>query len=546
MVDILQLTLNDIFTLGGNDSIILNTKEVVLIQDYPRHSLEYSHLREISGLYLDSMRNKEPKIEEPNHYLEYGKGNSLKLIPIRYKYWLQRHNFAKYFPSDQKTYTFIKIDGKIIEETNEEWVKEYVMKDLELNSTGGNFDYFNFMATNKQAFDGKFLNMLESRKVEFKKDTETECYLYYQNCIVKVTKDSTEIIQYKDVQEYVWKNQIIQRDYEQTDHHKSEFRHFLWCVSGKNMVRYKTIQSVAGWLLSGYKDSADNIAIVINDTVISDNPNGRSGKGLFCQGIARMKKVEVLNMKKIDLSKPFDLQTVQIGCQVLVFDDVKKNFAFENLFSLITEGITLEYKNQAAVKLSIEDSPKIVIPTNYTLAGVGDSHDGRKFEVEFTDYFNKKYKPIHEFGHKFFSGWDKIEWQKFDNFMIRCLQVYLQSGLIPCEFDNIEIKKFMKNTSKDFYDFVKDHDFIEFGKPQAKRSVHDKFIEVFPDAKLFCKIRKFREYIMLYCQFYRFEFAEGEDKRGIGDWFMITDTKAKTDKSDIPNVPFFDPNESLF
>ena len=76
------------------------------------------------------------------------------------------------------------------------------------------------------------------------------------------------------------------------------------------MERYKTIQSIAGWLMNGYKIGADNVAIVINDTVISDNPNGGTGKGLFCQGLAQMKKVSVLNMKKIDLSKPFDLQTV--------------------------------------------------------------------------------------------------------------------------------------------------------------------------------------------------------------------------------------------
>ena len=535
MSDILKLNLSDIFTLGGNDSIILTTHEVILMQNYPRHSREYSHLRQLAGLYLDSLRKTEPKVEEPNHYLQYNK-TKIQLVPIKYRFWLEKNNFAKYFPADSRTYTFIKIDGKIIEETTTDRIKQFVLDDLFDNSKNGDYDFYNYMSVNQNAFTPQFLFQLESSKVEFQKDTAEHCYLYYQNCVVKISANSTEIIDYKDMDGYVWKNQIIQRDYEQTDHHMSEFRHFLWCVSGKNMERYKTIQSIAGWLMNGYKIGADNVAIVINDTVISDNPNGGSGKGLFCQGLAQMKKVSVLNMKKIDLSKPFDLQTVAMDCQILVLDDVRKNFDFESTFSMITEGITLEYKNQPAVKLPLEKSPKLVIPTNYTLAGVGGSHDRRKVEVEFSDYFNSRYKPINEFGHYFFSGWDKTEWQRFDNFMIRCLQVYLQSGLIPCEFDNIEVKKFMRNTSKDFYDYVKDHDFVEFGKQHNKRAIFNKFIEDCPDQKQFCKIRKFRENIIAYCQFYRFEFTEGSDKHGIGEWFMITNPNAKKDDWEIPNL----------
>jgi len=52
MTDILKLNLSDIFTLGGNDSIILTAHEVILIQNFPRHSREYSHLRQLAGLYL--------------------------------------------------------------------------------------------------------------------------------------------------------------------------------------------------------------------------------------------------------------------------------------------------------------------------------------------------------------------------------------------------------------------------------------------------------------------------------------------------------------
>ena len=79
MADILKLNLSDIFTLGGNDSIILTTHEVILMQNYPRHSREYSHLRQLAGLYLDSLRKTEP-----NHYLQYNK-TKIQLVPIKYR-----------------------------------------------------------------------------------------------------------------------------------------------------------------------------------------------------------------------------------------------------------------------------------------------------------------------------------------------------------------------------------------------------------------------------------------------------------------------------
>lgn len=161
----------------------------------------------------------------------------------------------------------------------------------------------------------------------------------------------------------------------------------MYCVSGHDMVKYKTLQSVVGYLLHGYKNKANNRAIILNDAVISENPNGGSGKGLFCTGIGHMKKLDSLNGKDVDFKSQFQNQTVRMDCQVLVFEDVKRNFNFENLFSVITEGITIEYKNQPAVKLSVEKSPKIVITTNHTIGGVGGSHERRKFEVEFCAFF---------------------------------------------------------------------------------------------------------------------------------------------------------------
>ena len=157
-------------------------------------------------------------------------------------------------------------------------------------------------------------------------------------------------------------------------------------ISGEDSERYNSFKSVIGYLLHSFKTSANNKAIIFNDEKISDNPNG-GRKGLFWNALAKMKRVASIDGKTFDFGKSFPYQTVSTDTQILVFDDVRKNFNFESLFSLITEGITLEYKGQDAIKLPVEHSPKLVITTNYTVGGVGGSHERRKFEVEMSGYF---------------------------------------------------------------------------------------------------------------------------------------------------------------
>ena len=174
----------------------------------------------------------------------------------------------------------------------------------------------------------------------------------------------------------------IERDFKIFDHHKCVFRSFIWYISGQNKDAYNSFKSAIGYLLHSYKTQADNKAIILNDEIITDEPNGRSGKGVFFNGIKQLKKLVALNGKKIDLNSQFAFQTVKADCQVLVFDDVKRNFPFEDLVSIITEGLEIEYKGQGAIKLPVTKSPKIVITTNYTIKGEGGSFDARKFELE--------------------------------------------------------------------------------------------------------------------------------------------------------------------
>lgn len=468
-----------------------------------------------------------------NEFWDYDKNGNVKLLPHKFKFWLEQNNYLKYFPTDSKTFTFVHIDQNQVEETNEKRIKDFVLQNL-LSREKVGFKPYDYMAASSKFFTIDFLSMLDSANIEIKEDTKEECFLYYQNSVVRVTESKVDLIDYFNVDGYVWKNRIIDREFKRFDHHDSVFRKFIWLISGENVARYNTFKSVIGYLLHSFKTSANNKAIIFNDSVISENPNGGSGKGVFWNALSHLKKVSSIDGKTFDFNKSFAYQTVSTDCQLLVYDDVKKNFDFERLFSQITEGITIEYKGQDAIKLPINKSPKIIITTNYTVGGIGGSFERRKFEVELSAYFNSNRTPLQVFGHLLFDEWDSDEWSRFDNFMINCIQFYLQNGLIENDFDNIEVRKFIKNTSFEFYEWTKNHDVLPFNQRMNKKSMWEKMIEEYSDLKWVSQ-KRFKGWLEQYCKFYEFEYNDGVDA-SIGRYFEIK----KNDEIDFtPTDPGF-------
>ena len=459
-------------------------------------------------------------IEDYWHFDERGK---FKLSPHKYKFWLENNNFSKFFPTESKTFTFIQIDQNKVEETSEKRIKDYVLKCL-LERKDIGFMPYDAMASSTKAFSVDFLSLLDSADIKIKEDTQDEIFIYYRNCIVKITTNNFETIDYLDVDGYVWKNQIIDRDFKLSDHHQSEYRSFVWYIAGENKAKYNTFKSVIGYLMHSFKTSANNKAIILNDSVISENPNGGSGKGLFCNALSHLKKVSSIDGKTFDFNKTFPYQTVSTDCQLLVFDDVKKSFDFERLFSLITEGITIEYKGQDAIKLPVQKSPKIIITTNYTVGGVGGSFERRKFEIELSDYFNAGNTPLMKFGRLLFDEWDNDEWSRFDNFMIQCAQYYLRNGLVKADFDNIETRKFIKNTSFEFYEWTKAHEALPFNQRVSKREKYNELLEEYPDLKKWLSQKRFKQWLEEYCRFYSYEYREGNAPI-VGRYFEIFNEK---------------------
>jgi hypothetical protein len=488
----------------------------------------------------DELRKRFNMVDNDTFWTINDKG-AFVLNNKRFKDFLEANDFFKNIPNESSTFNFIKKEGIFYNIVYETDIKDFVIKWVEDNNC---FEgVFNLISGNLKFFKREFLSMLKTRDISTLKDTKEECFLFYRNCIVKITKEGKQVISYSEINVGVWKGQVIDRDYIPFDHHLSEYRKFIWKISGESKEKYKAFQTVIGYLLHSYKTNSNNKAIIFNDEVISDNPNGRSGKGLFWNALKKIRKVQSLDGKTFDFNKSFPYQNVSTDCQVLVFDDVKKNFNFENLFSVITEGITIEYKGKDSIKLDVTESPKIIITTNYTIKGDSASFNARKYEVEMSSYFNDKYTPIMEFGHELFNEWDEEEWARFDNYMMECISIYLNHGLIDMPLLNLDYRKLLNEIGDEMLNYFNG---LERNRDYFIKEVYFKMLEDYPELrKMNISQNLMTMRLGKYCDYFKLKLIKAHNG-GIGKLEIVDPNAAGANPFDKSNQNYtYDPSDDL-
>lgn len=496
--------------------VIGGKKEVDIIKEFPEVEKE-KLLAEV-----EIIRNNI-KIDE---FWKYSKKGDLQILPYRFKLYLENLQFFKYYPSgNKKTFFFIKKDINFIDIITEYQLKDEVLRRLIASSK---LDVFDILAEKTTHFASNYLSMLDTATINIHRDSKDFAMLYYKNKAVKVYNETIETIDYNDLSDFVWKNTVINRDFSiDTDHHKSQFRSFVWFICGQERSKYNTMKSVIGYLLHSHKTASNNKAVILNDETVSDTPNGGSGKGILINAISHMKRVSVVDGKTFDFNKSFAFQTVNTDTQVLAFDDVRKNFEFERLFSIITEGITIEYKGKDAIKIPVQDSPKILISTNYTIKADGGSFKRRMFEVEMSDYFGAHRTPLDHFGNLLFDEWDSKEWERFDKFMINCIQYYLQNGLVESKTNNLQLRKFINETSQEFYEYACVENQIPLNCRIGKSEFTDKFHSEYPDSRKFVTNRIISKWLKKFADYANYEYLDGNSnsKR----WFSLGEINQSED-----------------
>lgn len=481
---------------------------------------------DVDPVIIDNVINRIE--EEQSHHKFWTKSDKgvVKIVHFFFKSFLEEHGFYKFNPQGSKNYVFVRVTNNLIDHTSEKEIKDFILNYLlDINDVS----VYNYFAENTRYFREEFLTLLSSIDVYFIEDNKNTAYLYYKNCAVKVSKDELVSIDYLDLGGYVWNDHVIDRAFIKCENTQCDFRKFIENICGKNESRILSMQSTIGYLLHGWKNLSYSPAVILNDEVISDNPEGGTGKGLFMNGMAQMKKLVVIDGKSFNFEKSFAYQLVSADTQILCFDDVKKYFDFERLFSVVTEGLTLEKKNKDAIKIPFSKSPKVSITTNYAIKGKGSSFERRKWELELSRYYTRDRTPLKEFGKLMFGEWNDEEWCQFDNFMIECLQLYLDKGLIKSEFVNLKIRQLAAETCHEFIEWcglvdgLNENEKLKVNNKIYKHDLYMDFIDDNPDfapkAKMTVSRIRFYKWLHAY-NLYKHD-CEPEEGRDTARWIIF-------------------------
>ena len=416
----------------------------------------------------------------------YVENDKTKISKQNFKRFLEENGFCKL--QLERGYLLLKVTKNIVRDAEIFNIKDFVISYLK------RMDEEIFKETTKtkvidavikgapQHFVHTFLEFLETREPEFLRDSKDKGFIFFANCFVEITKDKIDVKKFEELEGFIWDKQVIQKNFHiekqelrlaEGESRQAEFEKFVRNICKNDEQRILSLRSAIGYLLHNYKDSTNAKAIIFLDEKLSDGAYGRSGKGLVAQAIGKLRNTLRLDGRNFNFSRSFLFQSVTLDTAIIEFNDVTKKFNFDKLFSVITDDITVERKNQNEIIIPFHQSPKIIISTNYTIDGSDDSTLDRQFIIEFSDHYNKSHRPIDEFGHRFFDEWSNEEWNSFYNYMIGCLQIYLCKGLVQCEHVNLIKKKLIDSTCEEFAEFFET---IELGKEYLKKELFEKFI----------------------------------------------------------------------
>jgi hypothetical protein len=414
-------------------------------------------------------------------------------------------------------FELVQVKAYIVSKITTSEVKDIVLKCAKKLNRDSVTDYILNKTT---LFSMKYLDAVETVALQMHRDSSGESYFYFKNGVVKVTSERIEAPKpYDEFKRLIWKDHIIEREFNKSIDIQTTppvFENFINKLSNHENDRFFRICTVIGFCLYDYKTSASSRAVVINDEVVSSNPEGGSGKSLIVLALSKIRKTIFYDGKNFDPKANFAWQKVDESVRLVSLDDVKRGFNFEELFPIITLGFrNINRKNRDEMELSLEDSPTIIITTNNILKGGSGSFARRQYQVEVAQYFNKNHTPIDEYENPFFNGWDKEEWQRFDVFMLTCAQMFLKKGVTECNEANSQMKQLIRNTNQSFSEWMEDNlDLMTAPLGVGTVEMRDRYLNDTNQKSSAISDRKFKDYVKTYCDIfpYRFENLNGRPR----------------------------------
>lgn len=312
-----------------------------------------------------------------------------------------------------------------------------------------------------------------TKRLNLFRDKDKVCHIRFRNGVVKITAANIELLSFGDFKGSgaVWESEIIDHEIEINAKNQGSFAKFCHlAMHRKNpnrnipsdwrkeyemdedaTVEYNSMKQAYGFLLHTHNTSDVSKCIYFIDTD-SDlgRPQGGNGKSVVMGSIAHYKKMSTQDGKRfrnsMDGGGQFQFSDVDVDTKFVLIDDVRPEFSFDMLFSMITGDMEVERKGRDKFVIPKEKKPKFAVTTNYVIPGTGTSYTRRQHIVEFGNYWNRlneeKERPSDKrhLGQMLFDDFDEQDWNDFYSFGFRCVQQYFQEGLIQSPKQNYQLK----------------------------------------------------------------------------------------------------------
>lgn len=399
------------------------------------------------------------------HVTDDGRREIHLMHDIFFKF-LNSNGFYQYQKVNENEFVFVYIyNYRIVKEVDKRHIKAFVLQFLRIfeneNKTLLNRIY---RISNSFLSDNNF-SLLEFIDLEFQKAGPNYQYWFFKNCCWKITENGIEQISYSQLKGYVWEEKIIDFIpklktplFEILIHNGGYYFlpntehdcHFLQFLINTSKVHWQkemrgqlseqeqreqdeiliTKLTQLGYAQHTYRQGNLSYAIIAMDYEESEigESNGGTGKSIHMKSVEHTTNTVYIPAKRDKLFDDAHLfEQISEKTDFVIFDDVRVNFDFSNLYDFTTGVVTINPKHGRRYSLPPEDVPKGGITTNHAINNNGESDRRRQFYSTFGDYYNKNNTPYDEFGYNLCSNqMPKEQWHLFYNCMARCVQAYFQ------------------------------------------------------------------------------------------------------------------------
>lgn len=271
-----------------------------------------------------------------------------------------------------------------------------------------------------------------------------------------------------------------------------------------------------GFLLRDFKFLTETKAVIAMDAAMSEvgTSKGRTGKSIFGVAISHFINQAMLDGRNTSNDDQYIFSEVTRQTKSIFIDDINMNFDFGRFYQRITGKLNVNPKAQARFFIPYELAPKFIITTNHAISGLDDSAMARAIFISFSDWYNKDYTPIEEFGHSMFSDWDDRQWQLFDNLMAESVMLYMRSyekgwaqpgcGAINPPMEDIRRRTLRQEMGEIFLSwaeiyFAPDGDHIN--TRIIRRNLYEAYLTEFGIKSTQLSAKSFRQKLIAFCEY---------------------------------------------